>query len=115
MNNNNKSLLCLLQHCKVASLHLSQVLVELDVDIALIPELYAITNKFNNELLIPNIPSNYTVHHNLNKEQAFGAIILAQKFLKAVNIAVLNTNNCVGVHLNKYPSLNIFPVYCDRL
>ena len=74
MNHNNKTLLCLqinLQHCKVASLNLSQVLVELDVDI---------TNKFNNELLIPNIQSNYTVHHNLNKEHAFGAIILVKKF-----------------------------------
>ncbi|KZS07388.1 Uncharacterized protein APZ42_028939 [Daphnia magna] len=51
-NNNNKSLLCLqinLQHCKIAFLNLSQVLVELDVDIALIQEPYAITNKFNNE------------------------------------------------------------------
>lgn len=102
-----------MQHCKIASLNLSQVLVELDVDIALIQEPYAITNKFNNELLIPNIPSNYTVHHNLNKEHhAFGAIIQAKKVLKAVNIAVPNTNNCVGVQLNKYPGLNFFSVYC---
>ena len=115
MNQNNKSVLCLqinLQHCKVASLNLSQVLVELDIDIALIQEPYAITNKFNNELLMPNIPSNYTVYHNLNKEHAFGAIILAKKSLKAINIAVPNTNNCVGVQLNKYPSFNFFSVYC---
>ena len=62
---------------------------------------------------MPNIPSNYTVHHNLNKEHAFGAIILAKKSLKAINIAVPNTNYCVGVQLNKYPSFNFFLYIAD--
>ena len=75
---NKNSLICLqinLQHCRNASLNLSQVLVELNVDIALIQEPYAITNKFNNEIFIPNIPVDYTVHHNLNVDHAYGAII----------------------------------------
>ena len=82
MNKDNNSLLCLqvnLQHSKIASANLSQVLLELDIDIALIQEPYAITNKFNNELFIPNIPNNYSIHHCLNKDHAFGAIIIAKK------------------------------------
>jgi exonuclease III len=115
MDNNNKSLSCLqvnLQHCKVASLNLSQVILELDIDIILIQEPYAITNKFNNELFIPNVPENYTVHHNLSKEHAFGAMILAKKNLKAHNVAVPSTNNCIGVELINYPSIKFFSVYC---
>ena len=97
---NKNSLICLqinLQHCRNASLNLSQVLVELNVDIALIQEPHAITNKFNNEIFIPNIPVDYTVHHNLNVDHAYGVIILAKKYLKAENTIVPNSNSCIGV------------------
>ena len=86
-------------------------MIELDKDVILIQEPYATTNKFNNELFIPHIPENYSVHHNLSKEHAFGALILAKKNLKAQNIAVPSSNNCIGVKLNKYPNLNFFSVY----
>ena len=115
MNKDNNSLLCLqvnLQHSKIASANLSQVLLDLDIDIALIQEPYAITNKFNNELFIPNIPNNFSIHHSLNKDHAFGAIILAKKALKAVNIAKPSTNNFIGVKLNKYPSVKFVSAYC---
>jgi len=112
---NKISLNCLqinLQHCKNASLNLSQVLIDLNIDIALIQEPYAITNKFNNEIFIPNIPVDYTVHHNLNVDHAYGAVILAKKYLKAENTAVPNSNSIIGVKLNLYPNLNFISAYC---
>lgn len=59
---------------KMASLSLSQVLLDLEIDIAFIHEPYSLTADHPQ---IENIPLGYSSHHLLSKnDHAFGAVIL---------------------------------------
>jgi hypothetical protein len=117
-NNNISNLKCIqinLRHSKSASLHFYQLLLDLDIDVALVQEPYAKYNKFTNYTLeIPSVPDKYTVHHSLHEEHAYGALILAKQSLKATTIVTISSNECIAVNIlnNSNNPINLFSVYC---
>ena len=68
-----------LRHSKLASAALSQLLLGLNIDIALIQEPYA----SNNTEAIPNVPLGYQAFHALSSDHAYGAVILSKSCLRA--------------------------------
>jgi hypothetical protein len=65
-----------IRHSGAATLHLSQILLDLDIDIVLVQEPYAKPNLFLNDIIpIPFLPDQYTVHHNLNEDHAYCEIL----------------------------------------
>jgi len=120
-NNNISNLKCIqinLRHSQSASLHFYQLLLDLDVDVALVQEPYAKYNKFtNNTLEIPSVPNNYTVHHSLDEKHAYGALILVKRSLKATTLITFSSNECIVVNIlnklnNSNNPINLFSVYC---
>lgn len=66
----------------MCSLHLSQLLLDLDIDIALLQKPSAVSD------LSPRlkyIPEGYVVLHNLSGDHAYGAAIIAKKIVKRPN------------------------------
>jgi len=104
-----------LRHSKAATLHLSQILLDLDIDIVLVQEPYAKRNLFLVDIIqIPYLPDQYTVHHNLNKDHAYGAVILTKRYLMAKTIANISSNEYIGISLfnNSKTPIHLFSVYC---
>jgi hypothetical protein len=104
-----------LRHSKAATLHLSQILLDLDIDIVLVQEPYAKRNLFLDDIIqIPYLPDQYTVHHNLNKDHAYGAVILTKRYLMAKTIANFSSNEYIGISLfnNSKTPIHLFSVYC---
>ena len=116
-NNNNKSnLKCIqinLRHSISATLNLIKIMNDLDIDIALIQEPYASHNIFNNsQIHLPYFLDTYTVHHSLNINHAYGAVIVIKKEHSAETISSPSSNHCVGVNLSKYNYISMFSIYC---
>ncbi len=107
------SLKCLqvnLRHCRAAALHLSQNLLDLDVDIALIQEPYAVNGSAT---LVKYVPEAYTVFHCLSMDHAYGTTILVKKTLKASAVPSISSNEMVGVKLTyDRRELFLFSIYC---
>ena len=69
-----------LRYSMSGSLHLCKLLIDLDIDIAIIQEPYANINSFNNKIQIPSVPDFYSIHHSPNNKHAlYGAIILSKR------------------------------------
>ncbi len=109
------SLRCLqinLRHSKLASLSLSQILLDFDIDIALLQEPYALTA---DPPQIANIPPGYSSHHLLSKnDHAFGAAILTRdsSIPRATSLLPLSNNFTAGIEIStKSGSIKLFSVY----
>ena len=63
----------------MALLHLSQLLIDLNIDIAFIQEPYA-TNS-DHQISQKYIPDNFISLHTLSDDHAYGATILLNRFL----------------------------------
>ena len=68
-----------LRHSKLASSALSQLLLDLQIDIGLIQEPYA----SNNTNAILNVPLGYQAFHALSSDHAYGAVNLSKSSLRA--------------------------------
>jgi len=69
-----------LRHTKATTLHLSQILLDLDLDIVLVQKPYAKLNIFLGDIILfPFLPDQYTVHHNLNKDHEYDAVVLTKR------------------------------------
>jgi Endonuclease-reverse transcriptase len=71
-----------LRHGRLAAANFAQTLLELDIDIALIQEPYAASDKGTLPPRIPFLPDAYHALHRLDAHHHFGAAIVAKKSLK---------------------------------
>ena len=104
------SLNCLqinLRHSKLASANLAQLLLDLNIDVALIQEPYAIQT--SSGISMSNVPDGYNSYHNLSADHAFGAAILAKKSLGATKSEFFLENYSVGVNIY---SFTLASFYC---
>lgn len=102
-----------LRHSKRASANLAQLLLDLNIDVALIQEPYA--SIINGTVTLANVPCKYTAFYELSKEHAYGAVILVNKTLKAskVQLASLCENHVIGVTIRSLsPAPTLFSIYC---
>lgn len=98
-----------LRHSKSASIHLSQVILDLDLDIILIQEPYAFLSS-SGAIIVDNIPPGYVSFHNLSSDHAFGAAILAKTSVNATAAHFADSNHCCCVRVS--PNLLFFSIYC---
>lgn len=117
MNKQNSHLLkCLqinLRHSKAAGKNLEKVIVDRNADIVFIQEPY-VTIK-NNIFLIPYLPKNYKIAHNLDNQHAYGAVIIVKSCLAVSQVGDLMANHLVGLEIktkHKSPPLRVFSLYC---
>ena len=97
-----------LRHSKSASIHLSQVILDLDLDLLLIQEPYAFLSP-SGDIIVDNIPPGYASFHNLSNDHAFGAVILAKTSLNATAAHFADSNHCCCVRVS--PNLLFFSIY----
>ena len=96
-NGRNSSVKCLqinLRHSKNASLHLSQLLLDLNIDIALIQEPYAVADPLPR---LKYVPDDYVELHSLTADHAYGAAVVAKKSLQAFAFPLNTPNSVAGV------------------
>ena len=99
-----------LRHCRAAALSLSQLIIDLDVDLALIQEPYAISDPLPR---LKYVPPDYVDLHNLSDDHAYGAAIIARKSLKALLVPLIGCNSAVGVKIVSSQSEHyFFSIYC---
>ena len=95
----------------MASLHLSQLLIDLNIDIALIREPYA-TNS-DHQISQKYIPDNFISLHTLSDDHAYGATILLNRFLNGQLLSATCNNATVGVKISINNSeLFLFSLNC---
>ena len=109
----NRSLKCLqinLRHSKNASLHLSQLLFDLNIDVALIQEPYAVADPLPR---LKYLPDDYVELHSLTTDHAYGAAVVAKKSLQAFAFPLNTPNSVAGVKVvTKKNELYLFSIYC---
>ena len=114
INSLSRDLNCLqinLRHSRMASLHLSQLLIDLNIDIAIIQEPYA-TNS-DHQISEKYIPDNFISLHALSDDHTYGATILLKRFLNGQLLLTTCNNATVGVKLSINNSeLFLFSLYC---
>ena len=103
-----------LRHGKRATSNLSQLMLELDIDCALIQEPYVIyVNK--NTFDFYDIPKNYEIFHSLTSDHAYGAIVAVKSKYNPKKLGYLlsASNNCVGIKVNAGSKcITIISLYC---
>ena len=94
LRKNVKCLQISLHHSKLASLSLAQVVLNFDIDIAMIQESYAFTATTP---VVANIPPGYSIYHNLTRDHAYGSAILVRDSLaKAYKLTTKHFDNHVS-------------------
>lgn len=115
-NNSNHStcLKCIqinLRHSRLAALHFSQLIIDLNIDIVFIQEPYAIPSSLG--AYLKSVPDLYAPFHSLSSDHAYGAVILVKKSLKAEPFSVGCTNEIAGSKLNvRNNEIFLFSFYC---
>ena len=113
----NRSLSCIqinLRHSRSASASLAQLLLDRDIDVALLQEPYAKVSPISHEITIPNVPPEYSCYHLLSKPSyLFGAAIIAKSSLHASLIHSLSSNNAIAINvtLDARVSITYLSVY----
>lgn len=87
-----------LRHSKTASAALAQVLLDLNIDVALVQEPYAFSSTVP---VLANIPSGFSSFHKLTSDHAYGtAILIRDSFSKSATLSSTgppNLSTCVRV------------------
>ena len=99
---NFQNLNCLqinLHHSKLASASLSQVILDLSLDVILIQEPYAFTG---HPPTLANVPAGFSAYHDLSSDHAYGsAIIVRDSVAKAGSLTTKHISNhvaCIELH-----------------
>ena len=112
-NGRNSSVKCLqinLRHSKNASLHLSQLLLDLNIDIALIQEPYAVADPLPR---LKYVPDDYVELHSLTADHAYGAAVVAKKISAGVRFPSEHSKFCCRSQgCPKKNELYFFSIYC---
>jgi hypothetical protein len=100
-----------LQHSRLAALnYVSQILLDLDVDVAFIQEPYATSNP---NIMIKYVDEDYIQLHSLSSNHAHGAAILIKRCLKPTIFTVEIRNCVVGAKIFfRHNKLYLFSLYC---
>ncbi len=99
-----------LRHSKNASIHLSQLLLDLDIDIALIQEPYAVADPVPR---LKYVPENFAELHTLSDQHAYGTAVLAKKTLNAYVVPLSVHNSVAGIKVvTDLTELYLFSIYC---
>ena len=112
MNVAFSSLRCLqinLRHSKAAAQNLSQLILDLDIDVLLIQEPYASFSPWSSKIEVKNVLG-YSCFHNLSSDHAFGAAIIVKSSLHATQNHISASNSCCGIVIS--PNLVFFSLYC---
>ena len=114
INSLSRSLNCLqinLRRSRMASLHLSLLLIDLNIDIAFIQEAYA-TNS-DHQISQKYILDNFLSLHTFSNGHAYGATILLNRFLNGQLLSATCNIATVGVKLSINNSeLFLFSLNC---
>ena len=114
----SQSLRCIqinLRHSRAAALNLSQLLLDLNIDVALVQEPYAAPNPITSMIELKFIPPGYITAHNLHPaSHAFGAAIIIKSSVKFKTLPLCPVNHYVGiiVQRNQSPNICFLSVYC---
>lgn len=101
-----------LHHSRSAALHLSQLILVLDVDVILIQEPYA-ARSVDGAYYVKYGPKGYFQYHSLNGDHAYGSAILAKNSLDAALCEQGAMNAIAGIRIDASPSpLYLFSAYC---
>jgi hypothetical protein len=99
-----------LRHSRCAALNLSQLILDLDIDVILIQEPYAAMSPQSSSFEPKFVPPGYSSFHSLSSEHAFGSVIIAKSSLNASLCNYCPSNNCCGVKLSN--DVFLFSIYC---
>jgi len=100
-----------LHHSRTAALHLSQLILDLDIDVVLIQEPYAVNS--TEGTILKYVPSGYSQFHSLDHDHAYGAAILVKNSLNCSICPQGAGNAFAGVKiLLKNKPTYFFSVYC---
>lgn len=98
-----------LRHSRLAALHLSQTLLDLDIDVAFIQEPYATSNP---NITIKYVPEHYAQLHSLLSDHAYGAAILAKRCLNPTLFPGVFSHCAVGAEITfHHKKLYLFSLY----
>ena len=100
-----------LRHSKLASAALSQLMLDMNVDVACIQEPYATRDPISNSILLENIPLNYDAFHALSDEHAYGTAIVVKRSARAF-LHPISSNELSAICLNHNGStLTLLSIY----
>ena len=116
MNALPSSLRCLqlnLRHSRAAALNLSQIILELGVDVALIQEPYAAPNPMTGAIEMKFVPPGYITVHNLDTQHAYGSAIILKSSLQKYFLPLVPANHlsCVVTNIGG-KSVCFLSIYC---
>ncbi len=101
-----------LHHSRTAALHLSQLILDLNVDVVLLQEPYAARSS-DGAYYVKYVPTGYSQYHSLDKDHAYGAAVLVKSSLGATVCGQGAQNAVAGVRIDSSPSpLYLFSIYC---
>jgi len=101
-----------LHHSRTAALNLSQLILDLDVDVVLLQEPYAAKSS-DGSFYVKYVPTGYSQYHSLDKDHAYGAAVIAKSALGATLCGQGAQNAVAGVRIDSSPApLYLFSVYC---
>lgn len=90
-----------LRHCKTATASFFQLLLDLDIDVALVQEPYASFQLPVSDSLptITGLPGDFDQFHRLGPDHHYGAAVFARRSLRAALIGSCSTNHAACVSL----------------
>ncbi len=99
-----------LRHSHAASASFSQLLLDLNIDVALVQEPYAAPGRCDTSSRpsIDYLPEDYESFHNLGADHLYGAAIFARRSLRASIIQTFSSSHAVCVRISSRDSQLIF-------
>lgn len=99
-----------LRHSRAAALHLSQLLLDLDVDIAFIQEPYAVSAP---SATVKYVPDSYVQIHCLSADHAYGAAITVKEIYNPISFPTDISNYAAGAEIMvRGQKFYLFSLYC---
>ena len=107
---NIKCLQINLRHSRAAALNLSQLLLDLDVDVAFIQEPYAVSDP---SATVKYVPDSYVQLHSLSADHAYGAAIIVKRVYNPTLFPIAITNCAAGAEITvRNQKFYLFSLYC---
>ena len=100
-------------HCRDAALNLSQVLLELGVDVALNQEPYAAPNPLTGVIEFMFVPPDYTTVPNFESHHAYSSAIILKSSIQISFLSIAPSNNFWALFPNLTENHILFlSIYC---
>ena len=89
-----------LQHSKLASASLAQLLLDKQIDAAIIQEPYVSVERIEKTISLPDVPPGYSSFHNITSDYMFGTAIIAKSHLNGSLISSLSHNSTTAITIS---------------